>query len=313
MSQGRRRPLKVGFGLPDSEDARTGTTASWREIAAVALRAEAVGFDSIWVQDHLLFRLEDGKSEGVWESFSLLSALAAITSRVEVGTLVTCTSFRNPALTAKIADTIDEISGGRGILRLGARWHEPEYLAFRYPFDHRFSRFEEALTIIHGLLHDGEIDFEGRYYQARDCALHPRGPRKHGPPIMMGTTGERMLGLTARYADIWNVYFSRTGNTPKGMLPLLERVDAACEAAGRDPATLARSATLYIDFSGAAGGASSVNPTGVPAISGDPGRIADELRRYAELGVSHIQVYTEPLDIEGVERFAPVLEALDQG
>ena len=313
MVDGRRRPLKIGFGLPDSEDARTGTTASWREIAAVALRAEAAGFDSVWVQDHLLFRLADGKTEGVWESFSMLSALAAITSRVEVGTLVTCTSFRNPALTAKIADTIDEISGGRVILGLGAGWHEPEYRAFGYPFDHRVSRFEEALQIIHGLLHDGKVDFEGRYYQARDCALHPRGPRKHGPPIMMGTTGERMLGLTARYADSWNVYFSRTGNTPEGMLPLLERVDAACEAAGRDPATLARSATVYVDFTGSAGSASAVNPTGVPPISGEPEQIADALRRYADLGVSHVQVYTEPLNIEGVERFVPVLEALDRG
>ena len=313
MTNDGKRPLKVGFGLPDSADGATGVTASWREIADVALRAEAVGFDSVWVQDHLLFRLPEREQEGVWESFSMLSALAAVTSRVEVGTLVTCTSFRNPALTAKMADTIDEISGGRVILGLGAGWHEPEYRAFGYPFDHRVSRFEEALQIIHGLLHNGEIDFNGTYYQAHDCAILPRGPRRDGLPIMMGTTGERMLDLTARYADIWNVYFTRTNNSPEGMRPLMERVDAACEAVGRDPATLARSATIYVDFTGAAGGASSVNPSGATPLSGEPEQIADVLRRYADLGVSHVQVYTEPLNLEGVEHFAPVLEALDRG
>ena len=152
MSATGRRPLQVGVGLPDAEGLLDGGTAGWSDLAALARRAEDLGFDSVWVQDHLLFRFPGQADEGPWESFSLLAALAATTRRVELGTLVTCTSFRNPALTAKIADTIDEISGGRLILGLGAGWHEPEYRAFGYPFDHRVSRFAEALAIIHGLL-----------------------------------------------------------------------------------------------------------------------------------------------------------------
>src|ERR687893_2015533 len=183
-----------------------GATPRWSDLAAIARRAEEVGFDSLWVQDHLLFRYPDQEPEGPWESFSLLAALAAVTSRVELGTLVTCVSYRNPALTAKIADTIDEISGGRLILGLGAGWHEPEYAAFGFPYDHRVSRFEEALQIITALLRTGHVDFQGAYYTARDCELRPRGPRPEGPPILVGGSGERMLRIAARYADAWNAH-----------------------------------------------------------------------------------------------------------
>src|SRR5947209_14432343 len=144
MAQPAKRPLKVGLALPDSESYFDGGTARWSDLSAIARRAEEAGFDSVWVQDHLLFRFPGQEPEGPWESFSLLAALAAVTRRVELGTLVTCASFRNPALTAKIADTMDEISGGRVILGLGAGWHEPEYRAFGYPFHHRVSRVQEA-------------------------------------------------------------------------------------------------------------------------------------------------------------------------
>src|SRR5439155_3312539 len=135
----------------------------WTEMRQVAERAEDVGFDSIWGMDHLTLRNPNG-TEGVWEGWSLLAAFAAATRRVELGTLVVATSFRNPALVAKMADTVDEISGGRLILGLGAGWHEPEYLAFGYPFDHLASRFEEAFTVIRTLLREGKIDHAGRYY-----------------------------------------------------------------------------------------------------------------------------------------------------
>ena len=307
------RPCKIGFGLPDAEHTFDGATARWNDLAALARRAEEAGFDSVWIQDHLLFRFPDREPEAPWESFSLLAALAAVTSRVELGTLVTCTSFRNPALTAKIADTIDEISGGRVILGLGAGWHEPEYDAFGYPFDHRVSRFEEAIRIIHGLLHDGQIDFDGRYYQARECELRPRGPRPQGPPILMGTTGERMLGITARYADQWNAYFTRTGNRAAGVSALRELVDAACAREGRDPVTLERTITVYVDLRGdATSDVSSINPSGEPPLHGEPEAIAAELRAYADEGVRHLQVYMEPNTLAGLERFQPVLEALDR-
>jgi probable F420-dependent oxidoreductase len=287
-----------------------GRTARWADLAALARRAEEAGFDSLWIQDHVLFRFENrDEAEAPWESFSLLAALAAVTTRAELGTLVTCTSFRNPALTAKIADTIDEISGGRVILGLGAGWHEPEYIAYGYPFDHRVSRFDEALQIIHGLLRHGHVDFEGRYYTARDCELRPRGPRANGPPILLGTTGHRMLRLTARYADSWNVYFSRTGNRAGGIPVLRAAVDDACAEVGRDPATLERTAAVFVDLTGqATDEPSAVNPSGQPPLSGDTEEIARELLAYVAEGVTHLQVFIEPFTLAGIERFAPVVE-----
>lgn len=313
MPEETRRPLKVGIGLPDAEGQMAGETARWTDLLAMARRAEEVGFDSVWVEDHLLFRLGDTPTEGPWECWTLLSALAASTSRVEIGPLVACTSFRNPALLAKMADTLDEISGGRLILGLGAGWHEPEYRAFGFPFDYRVSRFEEALQIIHGLLRDGQIDFEGRYYTARECELRPRGPRPEGPPIWLGSTAPRMLGLVARYADGWNTYFNRHQNRPEQVAPLREVVDAACVDAGRDPATLERTCAVLVSFEGDSSPSSSANPSGAPPMSGSPEEIAATLRAFAAEGISHVQVWLEPNTLAGIESFAPVLELLDKG
>ena len=198
----RKRPLSVGLLLPDTENQLDGATPRWSDLRRWRGCARTIGFDSIWVTDHFIHRPPDEPEHGPWECWSLLSALAAITDRVELGTLVICTGFRNPTLLAKMADTVEEISGGRLILGIGAGWNEPEYRAFGYPFDHRIDRFQEALAIITALLRDGHGRFHGTYYQARDCVLRPRGPRPEGPPIMIGASqaGPRMLDLTARYA-----------------------------------------------------------------------------------------------------------------
>ena len=183
MSQRSGRPLKIGLVVPVFED-DDGHTPRWNEIKASAQHAEAAGFDSLWLPDHLIY--DYGNSgrplHGVWECWSILTSLAAVTTRVEIGTTVVCTSFRNPALLAKMADTVDEISGGRLILGLGAGNHEPEFRAFGYPFDHLSGRFEESLQIIRGLLRNGKVDFQGQYYTARECELRPRGPTRLGPP-----------------------------------------------------------------------------------------------------------------------------------
>src|SRR5215218_5073345 len=185
------RPLKLGIILDIFEGVDTNGQVTpakhWDELRDFARRVEALGFDSLWVPDHLFWREEGEASstKGVWEGWSMLTALAAITERIELGTLVVCTAFRNPALLAKMADTVDEISGGRLILGLGAGYHEPEFRAFGYPYEYLGARFEEALTIIATLLRQGKIDFEGRFYQARDCELRPSGPRPAGPPILV--------------------------------------------------------------------------------------------------------------------------------
>src|SRR5467141_4288876 len=134
----------------------------------------------------------------------MLSALAEATQRVEIGTLVTCNSFWHPAILAKMATTLDEVSHGRLILGVGAGWNEPEYHAFGLPFDHRVARFEEALQILKPLLREGHVDFMGHYYQVRNCEIVPRGSRAKGPTLMVGADKPRMLKLHAKYADLWN-------------------------------------------------------------------------------------------------------------
>jgi probable F420-dependent oxidoreductase len=307
MTQSRTRQLKVGLLLPETEGQMNGVTARWSDLRAMTQTAEAVGFDSVWVTDHFIHRSES-ELRGPWECWSLISAIAAVTERVEIGTLVLCTGFRNPALLAKMADTVEEISGGRLILGLGAGWNEAEYLAFGYPFDHRVARFEEALTIITGLLRNAHIDFEGTYSSARDCELRPRGPRPGGPPIMIGTTGKRMLELTAQHADQWNVWFGPIENNVGKLKALLEDVDAACAAIGREPDTLERTAAVKVEV-----GPHSPSQMSVEGLTGTPDELAEQLRAYAEIGVKHIQVWPEPNDLSGIDKFARVLEALDRG
>ncbi len=239
------RPLKIGINLPIVEGGVAGKTASWADLFAFAQRAEALGFDSLWVPDHLLLKWQE-QTRGTWECWSLLAALAAVTSRVELGSLVTCTAFRSPALLAKMADTVDEISGGRLILGLGAGWSGFEDQAFGVPSDHRVDRFEEALQIIVPLLRTGHVDFEGKYYRARDCELRLRGPRPAGPPIMIGAKGPRMLRLAASYADLWNA--EGPMRLPEEIIPLRASGDGACVAVGRDPSTLGRSASVVINI-----------------------------------------------------------------
>ncbi|CAA9548739.1 MAG: hypothetical protein AVDCRST_MAG18-117 [uncultured Thermomicrobiales bacterium] len=307
------RGLKIGMYVPFSERQMQGETPHWVDILAMARRAEAVGFDSLWVPDHLIQYYEGVAPRGGWECWSLVSALAASTSRVELGTIVTATSFRNPALLAKIVDTVEEISGGRVILGLGTGYHEPEYRAFGYPYDHPFSRFAEALTIIHGLLRHGRVDFVGQYYEARECELRPRGgPRPAGPPILIGSSGPKMLDLLARYADLWNVWLVHGVSRPASIPPLRARVDAACRAVGRDPATVGRTATVLVDYVGTDDLALRLmRPASTPeAIVGDAPAVAAALRAFADEGIAHLQVFLQPNSLAGIERFAPVLEAV---
>jgi alkanesulfonate monooxygenase SsuD/methylene tetrahydromethanopterin reductase-like flavin-dependent oxidoreductase (luciferase family) len=304
--------MKLGLILPEGEHDMDGRTARWADYRAMARTAEAMGFDSLWFVDHLLYR-EGATTEppqGVRECWSILAALAAVTERVELAPLVSCTGYRNPALLAKIADTVDEIAGGRLILALGAGWHEPEYRAFGYPFDHRYSRFAEALTIIHGLLRTGHVDFEGTYYSARDCELRPRGPRGTGIPIMLGTRGEKMLRLTARYADQWNAWLAMTDSSPDRVPPLNAAVDAACADVGRDPATLERTISIMVDVAGGAAIPASMGRGVATPVRGTPAEIAATIRAFAAQRITHLQLYLLPNTVETIQAFAPVLREL---
>jgi len=297
------RPLKVGLHLPEIE-----REAPWREIAAMARLAEDVGFDSIWMPDHLLMRYPGEPAQAPWECWSILSAIAAITSRVEMGPLVLCTAFRNPALIAKMAATVDEISNGRFILGLGAGWHEPEYAAFGYPFDHRVGRFKEAFTIIRTLLREGRIDFEGRYFTLRDCEIRPPGPRPGGIPLMIGSKGAQILRATVADVDYWNGWHLWNQNSPAGSAALAAEIDAACREVGRDPATLLRTTAALVRFEDGAGAVDQAHPP----ITGGPDEIAQRFREFAAAGIAHVQVILDPNTTGGIEQFAPVLESLDR-
>ena len=275
--------MKIGIVLPMSETDE-GQMVRYAQLRAMALRAEADGFDSVWVYDHLLFRFPDNPTRGIWEAWTLLSALAEATERVELGALVLCTAFRNPALLAKMADTLDEVSGGRLILGLGAGWHRPEFDAFGFPFDHLVGRFEDALRIIHPLLRTGAVDFRGEYPQGPDCVSLPRGPRQDGPPILIGAFGPRMLRLTAQYADAWNTCWL---GQPTKLAERRAALEAACAEVGRDPATIEVTVGVAVALPEPG---ETVDGADDPDkfLSGSAEEIAAGLRAYADLGVGHV-------------------------
>ena len=302
------RPLKVGVQLPEVE-----WEARWTDLRAMALRAEELGFDSLWYGDHLLYRRPgDDRARGPWEAWTVLAGLAAVTSRITIGPLVAATAFHAPAMLAKQAATVDEISRGRLVLGLGAGWNETEFAAFGFPFDHRISRFAEAFTIIRTLLREGAIDFAGEFYSARDCELVPR-PRQGGPPLMIGSSGPRMLEITAPYVDSWNAWFDAFGNRPAGIAPLRERVDAAARAAGRNPADIERTVAVLVRLPGGRGRVQGDRAEdAVSPVEGSAAEIAATLRALAAEGIAHVQLVVDPITLASLDALAPVLEELDR-
>jgi alkanesulfonate monooxygenase SsuD/methylene tetrahydromethanopterin reductase-like flavin-dependent oxidoreductase (luciferase family) len=287
-----------------------GRVVPWTELKEIALAAEEVGVDTLFAPDHLIFRrhgsfdIPEGESRGCWEAWTLLSALAGITRRVTLGPFVACTSFREPALLAKMADTLDEVSGGRLLLGLGAGYHEPEYTAFGYPFDHLASRFEEALQIILPLLKGETVTFHGTYYQVTDCVLRPHGPRPGGPPIWIGARQPRMMRLVARYADAYNT-MSHVG--PETVAQQLGVLDEACEEIGRDPSAIFKTIGSFVAFPD-----SEDCPGGIHAnsIVGTPDEVADRFQAFYEAGVEHITLFASPWGLRAVEQLGKTIELL---
>ncbi|HEY7175840.1 MAG TPA: LLM class flavin-dependent oxidoreductase [Micromonosporaceae bacterium] len=293
--------MKIGLMVFQANERETNAPRSYDSIRAVAQQAEADGFDSIWLADHLMYRYPGTPTRGVWECWTLLAALAEATQRVEIGTLVLCNSFRNPAILAKMAVTADEVSHGRLILGVGAGWHEPEYDAFGVPFDHRVDRFEESLQILRPLLKDGHVDFEGRYYRARNCEIEPRGPRPAGPPLLIGSEGPRMLALSAQYADLWNTGYM---GTPDTLAEPMTRFETACQQVGRDPTTIGISVLIGAWFADL----QPNKPTFVDKpLTGTPEEFAEAMDGYAELGVQHLMFQLEPYVPETRRRLTEAL------
>lgn len=296
--------MKIGLVIPLAQDEQ-GTALAWDEIEARAIQAETTGYDSVWIYDHLFHRFEGHPTVGFHECWTMLSALAAVTERVEIGTTVLCAGFRNPALLAKMATTLDTVSGGRLILGIGAGWHEPEFDGFGVPFDHRASRFEEAMQILRPLLREGKTTFHGRYYDAEQCEIVPRGPRRSGPPLLVGAFGPRMMRLTARYADQWTIDWLGPEQRVRDQL---DNVREACRLEGRDPATLTITGGVTVAYPGL-GDLPGWMSMPDSYLTGDAEELGRQLAAYGDLGVDHLITNLYPFTEASVARYAEAIEA----
>jgi alkanesulfonate monooxygenase SsuD/methylene tetrahydromethanopterin reductase-like flavin-dependent oxidoreductase (luciferase family) len=300
------RSSEIGLVLPMWESFVDGSPARWVEIRELAIRAEDIGFDTVWTADELLWRSADGKAQGWWECVAMTGAVAAATSRVKVGTWILSALHRNPGITAKAVETLDEISGGRFVFGLGSGHAGRQGRTFGLPEDHVVGRFEEALEIIVPLLRKGRADFEGSFHAARDLEHRPVGPRPGRIPIMIGAKGPRMLRLAARHADIWSWYTQeRSDLTEFG--PRLAALEAACVEVGRDPSTIGKSAGIVVEPTSITG---SEAVLGTP-IRGTANEIADGIRAFGTAGFTNIELLVWPPTVASIDAMAPVLELLD--
>jgi probable F420-dependent oxidoreductase len=293
-------PPRVGVQLPEVE-----REVRWPEYASIARAAEEVGFDSIWVGDHYLYRGDGRPERGPWEAWTLLAGLAMVTERVHLGPLVACLNFHNPAVLAKMAATVDELSGGRLVVALGAGWNRTEFDAYGIPFDHRASRFEEGFEIMRRLLSGERVTFEGWFHQARDAVLLPRPARR--PPLMIGSTGERVLAAALPHVDVWNTWYDWYGNTAEGFAAKFREIDEACERAGRDPATLGRSACVLVRLGD---DVERRDEPGVTPLEGSADAIGAGLREIADAGADELILVLDPITEESVRTLGPIVHEL---
>ena len=280
---------------------------SWESVRDQALAAEAAGFDLVVLEDALLYPHEDG-SVGVWESVSMAAAVAAATSTIGVGHAVMNSPYRPPALAAKIAATLDEIAGGRYTFGIGLGNTPDDYPLFGIDADPRYSRFAEAIQIIHGMLREGRADFEGTYYRAPGAELVLRGPRPAGPPIVIAAGKPKAMRLVARYADEWNWWVSEQ-DAMAHLRDLVAEMERACAEVGRDPATLRRSLDV---FSVAVPGPAEPRAEGgALLISGSSEAIADALLAYGDLGFAEIRISLRfPADIPSTDAIARMADVV---
>ena len=281
--------MRVGIQLPEVEYA-----ASRDEVAAMARAAEEVGFASLWVGDHLLYR---DPVRGPWDAWTTLAWLAGITDRIDLGPLVACTAFHPPGVLARMAAATHELSGGRLVLGLGCGWNEVEFRAFGLPFDHLVSRFEEAFTIVRQLLAGEHVTFHGSYHDVDDAVLLPRPAT--APKLMLGANAPRMLSIGLPHVASWNTWFSRYGNTVEGFAAENAGIDHAAERAGRDPATLERSACVFVSVG--SDGARRNDERTPPIRAGD---LAGHLRGLEQAGADEAILVLDPIDEASIRAVA---------
>jgi len=262
-------------------------TEAWHRTVELAEHAERIGFESIWVFDHF-HTIPEPTDEITFESFTTLAALATATDRVRIGHMVVCTGFRNPAYTAKLAATLDVISGGRFELGIGAGWKEDEWVAYGYgfpPVAERLATFSEHLEVITRMLAPGRATWSGERVSVADAINVPRGIQQHIPLIVGGNGRRKTAGLAVKHADELNFVFLQPDEVARRMVDVREK----CEAAGRDPETLRVSVyTLDEDF-------------------GEPGQArVERIRRFADVGVDRIVCFPTKRDpsTQAQDRFA---------
>jgi alkanesulfonate monooxygenase SsuD/methylene tetrahydromethanopterin reductase-like flavin-dependent oxidoreductase (luciferase family) len=280
------RPIRVGIQLPEVErDVR------WAEVVAMARAAEASGFDSVWLGDHLLYR-DDGRPErGPWDAWTMLAGLAAATEHVRLGPLVACLGFHPPGVLARMAASVNEIADGRLVLGVGAGWNETEFRAFGIPFDHRVGRFEEAFDIVRRLLDGERVTARGRFWQVEEALLLPVPVRR--PTLMVGSSGDRVLRMTLPHVDAWNTWYDLYGNTPDGFARENAKITSEAELAGRDPSDIQRSACALV----LADPASKERPRSAdhPPLEGSMATIARGLSELGEAGAHEVIIVADPI------------------
>ena len=313
--------LKIGVLIPIWTDSLAGRTPTLHESLAFARHAESAGLDSVWLTDHLYweafidFRATgieppaelEGVKGGQWECWTTAAAIAVQTSTIDIGTLVSNTTFRNPALLARTADNIMELSDGRLIFGLGAGDFVSEHLAYGFDFERHVSRFENSLHIIKPLMEGKKFSYQGEFHQVENATLLPKSDTGT-PPILIGTLKgkPRMSRLVAEFADMWNcmIAFGDCGVSTydNAWAPIRE----ACERHDRDPASVSQGATVAINFSD---GPYEIMPTSVP-FSGSAQQIADRFAEYAARDVRHISTIPHPWNEESLDKLGEILGIL---
>jgi probable F420-dependent oxidoreductase len=296
------RPLQIGVQLPEVE-----REVRWPEVRSMARAAEEVGFDSIWLGDHLLYRGDGRPERGPWDSWTTLAALAASTERVRLGPMVACTAFHPPGILARMAANIDEASGGRFVFGIGAGWNETEFRAFGIPFDQRAARFEEAFGIVRRLLAGERVTFDGRFSQVREAVLLPE-PARH-VPLMIGSTGERVLRMALPHVDAWNTWYTGFGNTAEGLATVNARISALTAEAGRDPADVLRSVCTLVVLDPDAGERPVTNDI-VPIDGRSPDLVSERLRALADAGAQEAILVLSPITERSIRAMGDVISQL---